>query len=258
MNLIVDIGNSLAKCALMEQGRVVAECRGEVLTAAVLDELLAGRSGGALRAIVSSTRGAVPEAVALVRSRVPRTLEFTAATPVPIGNAYRTPETLGRDRLAAAVGVARLYPRRNVLIVDCGTALTIDLLRADGVFCGGCISPGLWMRMQALHDHTAALPCCSSESAEALCPEEQAEEALLGLTTEEAIVRGAVQAICFEIEGYAARLRKKFDDLCVIFTGGEAKYFVKRIKNTIFANQNPVFCGLDTILDYNVREEYLD
>ncbi len=273
MNLLIDIGNTLVKCAVTDRGAVIAEERAERLTADLLDRLLTGRP--VERAIVCSTRGAVPEVLKAVRARVAVCLEFTQRTPVPIGNAYRSPETLGLDRLAAAVGAAALYPGRNVLIVDAGTALTVDLVTADGVFRGGCISPGLRMRLQALHDHTAALPLCEpSETVlaevDALGSVEKAERSgepalsavdeavgLLGGTTEEALVRGAMQSVAFEIEGYANRFREKFADLCIIFTGGDAHFFVKRIKNTIFASRNPVFCGLDRILEYNVREKYL-
>ncbi len=269
MNLLVDIGNTLVKCAVTDRGAVIAEERAERLTADLLDRLLTGRP--VERAIVCSTRGAVPEVLKAVRARVGGCLEFTQQTPVPIGNAYRSPETLGLDRLAAAVGAAALYPGRNVLIVDAGTALTVDLVTADGVFRGGCISPGLRMRLQALHDHTAALPLCEpseagfgaadaagsvENDAPALTAVDEAV-GLLGGTTEEALVRGAMQSVAFEIEGYANRFREKFADLCIIFTGGDAHFFVKRIKNTIFANCNPVFCGLDGILEYNVREKYL-
>lgn len=248
MNLLVDIGNTAVKCAVTERGEIIAEGRADRLTADLIDRLSAGRD--VRWAIVSSTRGVANEAVALVRSRVGHCLEFTQRTPVPIGNAYRSPETLGLDRLAAAVGAATLFPGRNVLVIDCGTALTIDSVTADGVFRGGCISPGLRMRLRALHDYTAALPLCEpSESA-------VGDEAS-GRTTEEAIVRGTMQSIVFEIEGHATRFREKFENPCVIFTGGDAHFFVKRIKNTIFANCNPVFCGLDRILEYNVREEYL-
>lgn len=269
MNLLVDIGNTLVKCAVTDRGAVIAEERAERLTADLLDRVLTGRSVG--RAIVCSTRGAVPEALEAVRARVGVCLEFTQRTPVPIGNAYRSPETLGLDRLAAAVGAAALCPGRNVLIVDAGTALTVDLVTADGIFCGGCISPGLRMRLQALHEHTAALPLCEPSEAGfgtadapgsveiAASAASAVDEAvgLLGGTTEEALVRGAMQSVAFEIEGYANRFREKFADLCIIFTGGDAHFFVKRIKNTIFANRNPVLCGLDRILEYNVREKYL-
>lgn len=246
MNLIVDMGNSRVKLALMERGEAVAQYVAERLSGPQLDAFLGGVRPG--KAILSSTRGAAPEVLDLLRPRTDRLVEFTAATPVPVGNAYRTPATLGRDRLAAAVGAAGLFPGRNVLIADFGTALTLDLLTADGVFRGGCISPGLRMRLRALHDYTATLPLCE--------PADDAE--LLGASTEEAVVRGVMNALTFEVEGYIARLEEKFDDLQVIFTGGDAKFFDKRIKNTIFANCNLVLCGLDRILEYNAREEYPD
>lgn len=246
MNLVVDIGNTLVKLAVFDRGEIVFQRCVERLHPSMLEELFA--AWPVRRAVVASTRGEVDEVADLLRPRVEYLLEFSSQTPVPIGNAYLTPETLGRDRLAAAVGAAALCPGRDVLIVDFGTAVTIDLVTADGTFRGGCISPGMKTRFRALHDYTAKLPLCG--------PTE--DEQLQGLTTEEAIRLGVMNSLTFEIEGYIARMREKIDDLCVIFTGGDAKYFAKRIKNTIFANCNLVFCGLDRILEYNAIEEHLD
>ncbi|WP_304582535.1 type III pantothenate kinase [uncultured Alistipes sp.] len=290
MNLIVDIGNTRVKAAVMERGECVAQRSAGSLEPAMLDELFAAWRID--KAIVCSTRGDTADAAAMLRRRVERVVEFGPATPVPIRNDYLTPATLGRDRLAAAVGAAVLWPGRNVLIVDCGTAVTIDLVTADGTFRGGCISPGLRSRFRALHDYTAALPLCSPAEAEeetggaagadtgASSGRESGEEAgadtaedggaaaeahsggepaqLLGRTTREAIERGVTNSLVYEIEGYMARLQGKIDGLCVIFTGGDAKYLSKRIKNTIFANRNPVLCGLDRILEFNVSEEHLE
>ena len=246
MNLVVDFGNTLVKLAVFDKGELVAQRCMERLHPSVLEELLS--EWPVRRAVVASTRGEVDDVAAMLRRRVDYLLEFTSQTSVPIGNAYLTPETLGRDRLAAAVGATVLYPGENVLIVDFGTAVTIDLVTADNTFRGGCISPGVTMRFRALHDYTAALPLCG--------PAE--DERLQGLATEDAVRLGVMNSLTFEIEGYMARMEKKIDDLCVIFTGGDAKYFAKRIKNTIFANCNLVFCGLDRILEYNASEEHLD
>ncbi|MBQ4902641.1 MULTISPECIES: type III pantothenate kinase [Alistipes] len=246
MNLVVDIGNTLLKLAVFDGGRLVAQqCVGELR-----EETFAGLLGGAraARAVVASTRGEAPAIVEAVRRHTDYLLEFTPATPVPIGNAYLTPATLGRDRLAAAVGAATLYPGRNALIVDFGTAVTLDFVSADGVFRGGCISPGMAMRFRALHEYTAALPLCdATDSAE-----------LLGRTTDEAVRLGVMNSLAFEIEGYIARMQGEIEDLCVIFTGGDTNFFAKRIKNTIFANCNLVFWGLNRILEYNASEEHLD
>ncbi len=246
MNLVVDIGNTLLKLAVFDGGRLVAQqCVGELR-----EETFAGLLGGAraARAVVASTRGEAPAIVEAVRRHTDYLLEFTPVTPVPIGNAYLTPATLGRDRLAAAVGAATLYPGRNALIVDFGTAVTLDFVSADGVFRGGCISPGMAMRFRALHEYTAALPLCdATDSAE-----------LLGRTTDEAVRLGVMNSLAFEIEGYIARMQGEIEDLCVIFTGGDTNFFAKRIKNTIFANCNLVFWGLNRILEYNASEEHLD
>ena len=241
MNLIVDVGNTRVKLALFEQGRLTEQCGAETLSAATLEGLLGGRRAD--RAVISSTRGPVPGIVELVRKFACRVLEFTAATPVPIGNAYLTPATLGRDRLAAAVGAAALYPGRNALIVDFGTAVTLDFVSADGVFRGGCISPGMAMRFRALHEYTAALPLCdATDSAE-----------LLGRTTDEAVRLGVMNSLAFEIEGYIARMQGEIEDLCVIFTGGDTNFFAKRIKNAIFADCELVFLGLNRILEFNAE-----
>ena len=246
MKLVVDIGTTLLKLAVFDGGRLVAQqCVGELR-----EETFAGLLGGAraARAVVASTRGEAPAIVEAVRRHTDYLLEFTPATPVPIGNAYLTPATLGRDRLAAAVGAATLYPGRNALIVDFGTAVTLDFVSADGVFRGGCISPGMAMRFRALHEYTAALPLCdATDSAE-----------LLGRTTDEAVRLGVMNSLAFEIEGYIARMQGEIEDLCVIFTGGDTNFFAKRIKNTIFANCNLVFWGLNRILEYNASEEHLD
>lgn len=193
------------------------------------------------RAICSSTRGEVAQTEALLARHVPQVVSFTADTPVPVGIDYATPETLGRDRVAAAVGASVLYPNRDVLIVDFGTALTMDYLSADGVFHGGSISLGVTNRFRALHEYTASLPLV----------EPTEEEQLFGNSTKTAIAQGVMNSVQFELEGYIARMAKKKADFCIIFTGGEAKYFVKRIKNTIFAEPNLVFCGLNRILEYN-------
>ena len=126
MNLIVDIGNTLVKLAVFDGGRIVAQRCVERLHPSMLGELLEGRR--AAKAVVASTRGEADDVVETVRPYADYLLEFTSQTPVPVANAYHTPETLGRDRLAAAVGATVLYPGRNVLIVD-------DMIDTAGTIC---------------------------------------------------------------------------------------------------------------------------
>jgi type III pantothenate kinase len=246
VNLIVDIGNTLTKTALFDAEGFETEAPVVEFSAGWVDALLQRRPQ-IERAIVASTRGEEVRrrTVELLRRRIGRVVEFTPEVPVPLGNDYATPRTLGSDRLAAAVAANGLYPGRNVLIVDFGTAVTIDLVTADNTYRGGNIAPGMQMRFRALHDCTASLPLCGA------CD----EPVLLGRSTVEAIQAGVLQGMLFEIEGYIARLQGRCADLCVIFTGGDAKYFAKRIKNTIFADCNLVFRGLNRILEYNASEE---
>ena len=195
------------------------------------------------RAVVASTRGEVDDVAAMLRGRVDYLLEFTSQTPVPIGNAYLTPETLGRDRLAAAVGATVLYPGENVLIVDFGTAVTIDLVTADNTFRGGCISPGVKTRFRALHHFTRKLPLCELID----------REVFMGRDTVSAIEGGIVNGIVYEVEGYIRDLERKYDGLRIIFTGGDSNFFAKRVKKPIFATYDLVAYGLNRILEYNAK-----
>jgi type III pantothenate kinase len=243
MNLLVDIGNTRMKWALADADGKVFGVEVGTLTEEHLASLVSRYD--VQRAICSSTRGEVAEVLALLERQVAQVVSFTAETPVPVGIDYATPETLGRDRIAAAVGAMALYPNRDALIVDFGTALTIDFLSADGVFHGGSVLLGVANRFRALHEYTASLPLVD--------PTE--DECLFGNSTQTAIAQGVMNSVQFELEGYIARMARKKSDFCIIFTGGEAKYFVKRIKNTIFAESNLVFCGLNRILEYNATKK---
>ena len=113
----------------------------------------------------------------------------------------------------------------------------------NGVFRGGNISPGVRTRFRALHDYTSRLPQC-----------EATDEILsLGRTTQQAIEQGVMEGITHEIEGYIRAFSLKNDKLTLIFTGGDANFFVKRIKNAIFAKCDLVLCGLNRILEYNAK-----
>ena len=244
MNLIVDIGNTRVKVVVMSAQRVVASYVVETVTAEWLKHIVA-QHPDVSRAIVSSTRGDGHGCVEMLQGMVNFAICFTpAVTPIPLGNAYHTPQTLGADRLAAAVGAAALYPDSELLIVDFGTAITIDFVEG-GSFRGGNISPGVTTRFRSLADYTASLPLCSAS-----------DEVLdYGRTTREAIEQGVMRGVEQEIRGYCDDFSKKNGKKRIIFTGGDAKYFVNRIKNAIFADCEPVIFGLNRILDYNAEKQ---
>ena len=241
MNLVVDFGNTLVKLAVFDKGELVAQRCMERLHPSVLEELLS--EWPVRRAVVASTRGEVDDVAAMLRRRVDYLLEFTSQTSVPIGNAYLTPETLGRDRLAAAVGATVLYPGENVLIVDFGTAITFDFVSAEREFLGGNISPGAATRFRALHHFTRKLPLCELID----------REVFMGRDTVSAIEGGVVNGIVYEVEGYIRDLERKYDGLRIIFTGGDSNFFAKRVKKPIFATYDLVAYGLNRILEYNAK-----
>ena len=242
MNLVVDIGNSFMKVAVVEQDQILLLRRYQSLEEFAWCDI-ENEYPAIRRAIVASTAMPTGEVAALLRGYGLWVLEMTSQTPIPIGNSYLTPHTLGVDRLAAAVGAVSQVGG-DCLIVDFGSAITVDLVEG-GVFRGGNISPGVAMRFRALHDYTKRLPLCSATD----------EDLELGRTTMQAIEQGVMQGITNEIEGYISRFYVKNVKLSLIFTGGDAKYFVKRIKNAIFANYDLVICGLNRILEYNAKAE---
>lgn len=244
MYLIVDVGNSRAKVVVVDGRTVVYQTATLSLSAEIIEGVVSDYKG-ITHAIISTTRGDGQLLKDLVSAYIDSVLLFTpSTTPIPIANSYHTPQSLGADRLAAAVGAWAMYPDCDTMVVDFGTAITIDYV-VGGAFLGGNISPGVTTRFRALADYTACLPLCG--------PTEDVLE--YGRTTREAIEQGVMRGVEHEIRGYVEAFSKENDKKHVIFTGGDAKYFVKRIKNTIFADCEPIIYGLTTILEYNAKRD---
>ena len=242
MNLIIDIGNSRAKVVVMDGDTLIKEYVAEAFSTSLFEEIMASYPTIS-RAIVASTRGDEEQTRQIVAECLSEVVIFRpATTPIPLDNHYHTPETLGADRLAAAVGAQALYPNCDIMIVDFGTAITIDFVEG-GAFKGGNISPGVTTRFRALADYTARLPRCYATD----------EVIEFGRTTKEAIEQGVMRGVEHEIRGYAEAFMQKNGEKFIIFTGGDAKYFAKRIKNAIFADCEPVIFGLNRILNYNAE-----
>lgn len=243
MNLAIDIGNTLAKLAVIDDGQVVDFQKTEKIDSAFVEKILE-ENPEIEAAIIVSTGEYETAWEQMLEKRMKRFIRFGAETPIPIENGYATPQTLGLDRLAAAVAANALYPNSNVLIVDFGTAITVDFVSAEGRFLGGNISPGAATRFRALHHFTKRLP---------LCELDEESVRLLGNSTRTAIESGVVNGIVYEIEGYIRDLQQRYNNLRIIFTGGESDFFAKRLKNTIFATYDLVAYGLNRILEYNAK-----
>lgn len=175
-----------------------------------------------------------------------RLLVVTHSTPVPVANHYATPGTLGADRLAAAVGAAALCPGRAVLVADCGSALTCDLLSPEPAYIGGTIAPGAAMRMRALHAYTSRLPEISWTGTEDLPP--------FPADTAGAIRSGAVRGLADQIRASHAAACRIHPGARLILTGGDAQAL---LDTRLLSDLDPLCLphlvpyGLIRILRYN-------
>jgi len=241
MNLCIDIGNSRTKLAVYDtDNSLIKLIIREEITVAKLDKVL--KKYQIQHVIVSSVKKKQGKYKRILSSKVKFYMELDATSSVPVSNLYESPETLGRDRLAAVVGASTNFPNSDILVIDAGTCVTYDLIDQHKNYFGGNILPGLEMRFKALAHYTDKLPLVTKE-----IPDE-----LIGKNTVGSIQTGVVFGMLFEMKGMIAAYRDKFPDLRVIITGGDAIFFESLMENQIFAIPELVLSGLNQILNYNV------
>lgn len=238
--LAIDFGNSRVKLAIFKKEKLIDKIEQEDFK---LDELISLTTNHQPRQTIFSATGLVDEELRRFLINELKALELTHRTPLPIRNKYQTPETLGKDRVAAAVGAYYQFPGRHCLIVDAGTCITYDWLDQKGNYLGGNIAPGISMRLKAMHTFTARLPLVEMSQ----------EAGFVGRNTREAIQNGAQEGALLELKGYIRWGEKKFEQLTVAVTGGDMDFFVKNLKRKIFARPNLVLYGLNKILEFNVE-----
>lgn len=238
MNLVIDIGNTQSKVAVFSDNEMIHFSNHSALTEVIVQEFVKFYKPS--RAIFSSV-GICPEGIENWLSSVDRVMEFKPTTPIPLKNSYSTAETLGTDRLAAAVGANFFYEGKNVLAIGCGTAITYDFVTEAGEYVGGAISPGIGIRFKALNQFTAKLPLVEIDE----------KFPILASTTRESILSGVLNGAIHEVDGYIDAIHQNFSDFEVILTGGDANFFVGKLKNAIFVVPNLVLIGLNRILYHN-------
>lgn len=232
MHLLIDIGNTSAKLAVTNSGEIVhferlSESWGNAFT-----RLTKAYSIDSIR--LSSVAGEDAELDTALNSLSVPVLRLTYETPCCISN---VPIGLGADRLAADIGAYQQSQGRTTLVIDAGTCITYDIISRDGGIIGGAISPGVQLRLKAMHEHTALLPLFE---AEATAP-------VVGTDTKSAMLSAAVNGPKFEIEGYIRFLQKQYPDLCVYITGGNSFDFSDDITCSIVHDTYLVLKGLDFI-----------
>lgn len=239
MNLVIDIGNTVAKVAVFDGLSLV-----EVVydSNRDLEHLPAVCHKYHLdKAIVATVVDLNEQILAQIARLSMPVVWLNEKTPLPIENLYETPQTLGYDRIAAVVAANERFPGRDILVIDAGTCITYEFIDAHGRYHGGNISPGLQMRFKALHHFTGRLPMVEREG----------RELPLGKDTETAIRAGVLKGIEYEISGYIVTMKHKYPQLLVFLTGGDGFSFDTNLKSIIFADRFLVLKGLNRILNYN-------
>jgi type III pantothenate kinase len=251
MNLCIDQGNSRTKVALMtDEGKLIKDLTYKQFSSADVERLFD------LYEITDSIISSVVDIEAAIVNTLSRRSQhfvlFDHLTPVPIINRYETPQTLGQDRLAAAVGAKSLCPEQNLLIIDVGSAITYDFVSAEGEYMGGNIAPGLKMRFTMLQRMTKKLPLVEVDENE-LIP-------LFGKNTRDAIAAGVIRGVAYEVKGYMRTLHEKMPSFRTFLTGGNAPYVLKNVRTSRSENRpiqyekHLVLIGLNTILVYNKQK----
>lgn len=233
MNAVIDIGNTQAKIGLFENGSTLQVS--VVKTAEVDNFLISNRVDNVLISNVSEKNGFWKNLKKIVNN----VSLFSINTPMPIFTSYKTPNSLGVDRLAACVG-ARQYAKGNILVIDAGSCITFDLLSEDNEHLGGIISPGINMRLKAMHTFTSNLPLVPFKPV-----------SLVGRSTKKCLQSGALNGALAEMNGLILQFQEKYQDLSIIIGGGDAVFFDKGLKKGTFVVPNLAVEGLHAIFKYN-------
>lgn len=241
INFLIDLGNSNCKVAFEEKGvltEIHRSSQGEDVRSFVLS-FLEEKSVDVI--VFSNVREDDPELNEALSSRCRRLIVLDSSTELPINLDYQFPaKGLGSDRIAGALAVATLFPGKDCIKFDFGTALTVDFINKKGVFLGGNISLGLTSRFRALNQFTKRLPFIK--------PVENIPQ--FGVDTHGAMTAGVVFGLKFEVEGYI----NQYPDYTIVFTGGDAFYFAEKMKSAIFVAPNLVLMGLAQIAEYYAKK----
>lgn len=241
-NLILDIGNTFTKYAVFEKDEIIEDgiidCFDEHSCESIIYKM-------SIDSVIISAVGYLSSLIVdKIKPIVNLLIVADYTTPLPCENLYKTKETLGFDRIAACIGASSLYPNKDILVIDAGTAITYDIISKNKQYLGGLISLGVQMRYRALSEYTAKLPLCKISE----------ESPLIGKTTVESIVGGVQNGIINEIDAYISAIKLEYPDIHVFLTGGDAIFFDKKLKNSIFVNQKLLLYGLNRILEYNAEK----
>ena len=240
MNLIIDIGNTSTKLAVFQRDKVLIAKTIEGFSLVIEVENLLKQFTEIKRGFLSSVGFLSEDELKTLEKRLPMTV-LNSTLKLPFKVHYKTPNSLGADRLALMAAAATQYSGKNVLVIDAGSCITYDFIDSKKNYLGGAIAPGIQMRYKSLGDFTSSLPTLQK-----IVPKNS-----IGNSTHDSIHSGVINGVLYEIEGAVNEYQNKYPDLTVILTGGDADFLCKQLKISIFANSDFLLEGLNFLLEYN-------
>ncbi|WP_136151441.1 type III pantothenate kinase [Flavobacterium sangjuense] len=243
MLLTIDVGNTRIKAAVFEQNRLV-ELSVFTKEAFLTETNFILNKFPKIEKLVVASVGNVEKELFLSLKNKAEIHFITRESRFPFTNLYSTPTTLGIDRMVLASGAVMQFPNQNRLVIDMGTCITYDFIDENDNYLGGAISPGIRLRYESLHQHTAKLPLLTKNY----------PESFIGNSTQESIHSGVINGVASEIDGFIELYKTQYAKFIIILTGGDAEFLAIRLKNTIFANSNFLLESLNQTFQYNQND----
>lgn len=228
--LVIDAGNTRLKWWVFEADKIVSSYAGSYDSPDFPEHCSFG--------ILASVGKDVDALMSVFQSFADNWMVASEVEKWPVSSYYDW-KSLGVDRKALICGAHSLLKNENCLIVSFGTCVTYDVL-SDGVHIGGNISPGLRMRLDAMHEKTHLLPHITPESAP-----------IFGTTTQEAMRSGAKNGLSLEVEGFFEQAQQTYGKLRLLITGGDAAEMLPLPKISAEHVENLTAVGLYHLLQTN-------
>ena len=240
MNLVVDIGNSSLKVAIFDKKLMTSKFIYTNQSLIIFSDLF---KNNVIDNCLISNVSTIDKNILDFLKINSNLFSINESINLPFINLYKTKNTLGHDRIALVSAAAIDFPDQNTLIIDTGTCITYDFKNSENEYLGGGISPGIQMRFKSLNSQTSKLPLSTINL----------DYKLIGDDTNSSINSGVVYGVISEINGIINQYQERFKNIKIILTGGDSNFLLKKIKNTIFADQNFLLKGLNYLLENNIK-----
>ena len=240
MNLVVDIGNSTLKVAIFDKKLMTSKFIYTNQSLNIFSDLF---KNNVIDNCLISNVSTIDKNILDFLKINSNLFSINESINLPFINLYKTKNTLGHDRIALVSAAAIDFPDQNTLIIDTGTCITYDFKNSENEYLGGGISPGIQMRFKSLNSQTSKLPLSTINL----------DYKLIGDDTNSSINSGVVYGVISEINGIINQYQERFKNIKIILTGGDSNFLLKKIKNTIFADQNFLLKGLNYLLEDNIK-----